>query len=388
MRVGAVVFTFNFEDWARVLAQDWSRPPATSDAELVRQSLRLGDLIEPLGFDSLWSGEHFGTPYALTPNSMQHLAYWAGRTERVDVGTCVIVLPWWHPVRLAHEMAMLDILLEGRRFYVGLGRGLADTEFKALNTSREDSRARYQETLDILRLGLTQERFSYEGQLYRIPETSVRPQPLHADLMDRVGVAFVTPESRDIAARSGFEMLVVTSMGVDATASDVGAFNAIRSQQGLPPTQPTMLLWTYCAESEAEVEDGWRFFNRYQMEAGLHYGSGDLSRFQGVEGYEGYTSQFDAVTGSTGGSESVSVFGKPQLIGTPDEIIRRVQAIQELTSVKEIVVGGWGFGGMPFDVGERSLRLFAKEVLPVIQAMPTPIHPCSLGVAAADLASS
>ncbi len=380
MRVGAVVFTFNFYDWPRVLAGDWSRPPSVPDAELVQESLRLGSLIEPLGFDSLWSGEHFGTPYALTPNSMQHLAYWAGRTERVDVGTCVIVLPWWHPVRLAHEMAMLDILLEGRQFYVGLGRGLADTEFRALNTSRDESRARYQETLEILRLALTQERFSYEGRLYTIPETSLRPQPLHRNLMDRVGVAFVTPESRDIAARSGLEMLVVTSMGLDATAADVRAFNAIRALTGLPPTQPTMLLWTYCASTKDEVEDGWRYFNRYQMEAGLHYGSGDLTRFEGVEGYEGYAAQFGAVSDSTGGSESVSGFGQPQLIGTPDDIIRRVQAIQELTSVKEIVVGAWGFGGMPFDVGEKSLRLFAREVLPEIQAMPTPIHPASLGL--------
>jgi alkanesulfonate monooxygenase SsuD/methylene tetrahydromethanopterin reductase-like flavin-dependent oxidoreductase (luciferase family) len=206
----------------------------------------------------------------------------------------------------------------------------------------------------------------------------VRPQPLHADLMDNVGVAFVTAESRDIAARSGLQMLVVTSMGLEATAVDVGAFNAIRAEEGLAPTQPTMLLWTYCAATERQVEDGWRYFNRYQMEAGLHYGSGDPSRFDGVEGYEGYAAQFGAAADSAGGYESVSGFGKPQLIGTPDQIIEQVQHIQRLTSVKEIVVGAWGFGGMPFDVGEQSFRLFAKEVLPVIQAMPTPLHPAAL----------
>jgi hypothetical protein len=108
---------------------------------------------------------------------------------------------------------------------------------------------------------------------------------------------------------------------------------------------------------------------------GLHYGSGDPTRFQGVEGYEGYAAQFAAVAGSAGGYESASGFGKPQLIGTPDQIIEQVHRIQRLTSVKEIVVGAWGFGGMPFDVGEKSFRLFAKEVLPVIQAMPAPLHP-------------
>src|SRR4029450_6091849 len=58
-------------------------------------------------------------------NPLQYLAYWAGRTRRVDMGTAVIVAPWWNPVRLADEISMLDILLKGRRLHLGIGRGIA-----------------------------------------------------------------------------------------------------------------------------------------------------------------------------------------------------------------------------------------------------------------------
>src|SRR5688572_25424717 len=101
MKCGVAVIATNSLDWERVLAQDWSRPPVESDHSHWDDAIRIGDLVEPLGFDSIWSSEHFATPYGMTPNALQHLAFWAGRTKRVDVGTLVVVLPWHHPVQVA-----------------------------------------------------------------------------------------------------------------------------------------------------------------------------------------------------------------------------------------------------------------------------------------------
>src|SRR5712691_8040160 len=61
-------------------------------------TLYIGELVEPLGFDSIWATEHYGSAYSMQPNPLQYLAYWAGRTTRVDMGTAVIVAPWWNPV--------------------------------------------------------------------------------------------------------------------------------------------------------------------------------------------------------------------------------------------------------------------------------------------------
>src|SRR5436853_7855308 len=84
-----------------------------SDASVVGEHLALGDLAEPLGFDSLFALEHHFTGYAMSPAPLQLLAYYAGRTIKIMLGTAVIVLPWHDPIRVAEGIALLDILRAG-----------------------------------------------------------------------------------------------------------------------------------------------------------------------------------------------------------------------------------------------------------------------------------
>src|SRR6266545_5289423 len=141
MHCGVMVTGYNQGDWERLLAEDYSRPPAVSDAANMDDTLYLGELVEPLGFDSIWATEHYGSAYSMQPNPLQYLAYWAGRTRRVDVGTAVIVAPWWNPVRLASEISMLDILLKGRRLHLGIGRGISPHEYASLGYPIGESHA-------------------------------------------------------------------------------------------------------------------------------------------------------------------------------------------------------------------------------------------------------
>src|SRR5207245_11000867 len=115
MHCGVMVTGYNQGDWERLLAEDYSRPPAVSDAENMDDTLELGELVEPLGFDSIWATEHYGSAYSMQPNPLQYLAYWAGRTRRVDVGTAVIVAPRRNPVRLAATIRIPAILPKARR---------------------------------------------------------------------------------------------------------------------------------------------------------------------------------------------------------------------------------------------------------------------------------
>src|SRR5262249_57002770 len=87
--------------------------PPRPDVAVVSDHLAMGDLAEPLGFDSLFALEHHFTGYAMSPAPLQLLAYFAGRTKRITFGTAVIVLPWHDPIRLAEEIALLDILCGG-----------------------------------------------------------------------------------------------------------------------------------------------------------------------------------------------------------------------------------------------------------------------------------
>ena len=382
MKVGMVTSSFHSADWERVRDEDWSRGPDPSDAEVMTQTIELGRLAEPLGFDSIWVGEHFGTPYSMWPDVMQSMAFWAGATERVSLGCCVSVLPWHHPVQLASKAAMLDIMLEGREFTWGVGRGVAKTEYAELGIDRDDSRGRFAEVLEVIRRGLSNERFSFDGEHFQIPEATIRPQPRDAEaLLSRMACAFSTPESRVMAANEGFSQLFVTGEPLDKMADLVREYNTIRHEKGLEPDQATVLLWLYCTEDGPEdVAYGEALFEQYGKEAGLHYGFGDPGSFEGVKGYEVYAEQARALA-AAGESSTSQGSGRSQVdtqpIGTPEEIIRRMRALQEQTSCKEILVVPQ-YGGMSYEKAEKSVRLFAEKVLPVLQADATPVHPATV----------
>src|SRR5258708_29269102 len=106
-----------------------------SDASVVGEHLAMGDLAEPLGFDSLFALEHHFTGYAMSPAPTQLLSYFAGPTKRIQLGTAVIVLPWHDPVRVAEQIALLDILCGGRRAF-GFSRAAATPEYERFRTPK------------------------------------------------------------------------------------------------------------------------------------------------------------------------------------------------------------------------------------------------------------
>src|SRR5438128_10184071 len=130
-----------------------------SDASVVGEHLAMGDLAEPLGFDSLFALEHHFTGYAMSPAPCQLLSYYAGRTRRIQLGTAVIVLPWHDPVAIAEKIALLDVLAGGRTIF-GFGRGAATVEYNGYRVNMEEARERFVEAAIVVRKGLTQHSFS------------------------------------------------------------------------------------------------------------------------------------------------------------------------------------------------------------------------------------
>ena len=111
------------------MASIFQNPDAAQpDGRVFQEELRMADLAEPLGFDSLWSVEHHFTDYTMMPDLLQFLSYMAGRTQRIQLGSMVVVLPWHDPIRVAEEIALLDHL-SGGRFILGIGRGAGRVEF-------------------------------------------------------------------------------------------------------------------------------------------------------------------------------------------------------------------------------------------------------------------
>ena len=377
MHCGVMVTGYNQGDWDRLMQGDYNRPPDVSDAQNMDDTLYMGDLVEPLGFDSIWATEHYGSAYSMQPNPLQYLSYWAGRTSRVDMGTAVIVAPWWNPVRLAHEISMLDILLKGRRLHLGIGRGIAPHEYASLGYPLEQSHKYFYDVINAIKAADGAERFEFHGEVYDIPPTTIRPQARHkGDLTKNIKVAFTTKASAQMAAKNGLGQMFVSGADLDEMTNQVRMFNKIRGDLGLPPDQPTTLLWMYCAETSAEAEEGWNYFHNQLTAAQHHYFEWNNPGFDGIHGYEEYLERQTADIGTADASFEARRGTQP--IGTPDEIIARIKTLQESLSLEKIVVHMF-YGGMPRDKAEKSLRLFAEKVLPAVQAMPTPINPRSLG---------
>ena len=377
MHCGVMVTGYNQGDWGRLMAEDYGHPPAVPDARNMDDTLYMGELVEPLGFDSIWATEHYGSAYSMQPNPLQYLAFWAGRTRRVDVGTAVIVAPWWNPVRLASELSMLDILLQGRRLHLGIGRGIAPHEYASLGYPIEQSHKYFYDVVNAIKAADGAERFEFQGEVYNIPPTTIRPQARHKGELTRdIKAAFTTEKSARMAAENGLGQMFVAGDDVNEMVGKVRRFNSIRKELGLPPDQPTTLLWMYCAETEAAAEEGWEYFHNQLMAAQHHYFEWNNPGYDGIPGYEEYLLRQTADVGTADASFAARRATQP--IGTPDQIIEKIRALQETISLEKLVIHQF-YGGMPREKAERSLRLFAEKVLPEVQAMPTPISPKSLG---------
>ncbi len=168
-----------------LLCQNYFRAPRP-DHEIYAENLALAEMYEDLGFDMVWSTEHHFTDYELIPDPLQMLSYVCGRTRKIGLGTFVIVLPWHDPVRVAEQIAMLDNFAAGRELLLGFGRGAGEVEYNGFRVSMSEARERMIESIDIVRLALSQERFSFSGQHFTIPEMSIRPRPISQDLTSRM----------------------------------------------------------------------------------------------------------------------------------------------------------------------------------------------------------
>lgn len=131
---------------------------------------------EKLGFDSAWLEEHHGVTNHYWPSPLICLTGAATRTKWIVLGTDIAVLPFYHPVRIAEDTALLSVISEGR-FILGLAIGYRPEEFQLYQVSLEKRGARFEEALQIIRLLWTQENVSFNGKTYQLDDVKIEPRP-------------------------------------------------------------------------------------------------------------------------------------------------------------------------------------------------------------------
>ncbi len=147
-----------------------------NEATYYQDTLDLVIHSEKLGFDSVWLGEEHFYSFGICPSPQLFLTALARETSTLRLGTAISLLPFENPLRKAEDFAMLDILSDGRLNF-GAGRGIIPKHFEGFCVPPQESQARYEESLEIIRRAWTQDSFSYEGKFWQVPELSVSPKP-------------------------------------------------------------------------------------------------------------------------------------------------------------------------------------------------------------------
>jgi alkanesulfonate monooxygenase SsuD/methylene tetrahydromethanopterin reductase-like flavin-dependent oxidoreductase (luciferase family) len=341
------------------------------DHEVYRDELRLAELVEPLGFDSIWGVEHHFTDYTMCPDVLQFLTWMAGRTERLRLGSMVVVLPWHDPLRVAEQVAMLDAM-SGGRVILGLGRGAGKVEFDGFRLPMEESRARFVESAQMLLRGLETGWCEFEGQYVRQPRAAIRPRPFKT-FRGRTYAAAVSPESSRIMAELGVGILIIPQKPWAEVAKELDAYRSIyREVNAAEAPAPIAAGWTFCDEDAGRAEALARqYIGGYYQSVLDHYQfAGDhLAR---TRGYEYYGKMAEKIA-QYGTDKVIDFFLGLQVWGTPEQCYAKILDIRQRVG-NETFVGVFSYAGMPAAEAERNLRLFAREVLPALRALtPEPV---------------
>src|SRR5579862_1853221 len=290
--------------------------PKRSDHDVYKAELALGDLAEPLGFDSIWGVEHHFTDYTMCPDVLQYLSYYAGRTRHVKLGSMVVVLPWHDPMRVAEQISVLDHQSNGR-FIFGMGRGLGRVEFDGFGVDQNTARERFVESAQMLLEGLERGWCEFDGKIIKQKRRDIRPRPFKS-FKGRTYAAAVSPESSEIMAKLGIGLLVIPQKPWDAVLEEMGNYRRIyREVNKSEPPPPVLAGWTFCDEDAARAEAMARkYIGGYWDTVLKHYELvGDhLSK---IKGYESYGAMQQNISKPGMQDAMIEFFLGLQIYGTP-----------------------------------------------------------------------
>ena len=335
------------------------------DARVWDEEIRLARLAADLGFDCLWSAEHHFNDYSFVPDNLHLMAYLAALCPRIDLGTAAVILPWHDPLRVAENAAVLDLLSKGR-LRLGLGRGLARREFAAFRLSMDESRERFDEAAPMIVTALKTGFIEGDGKFYRQPRTEIRPRPQYS-FDNRIYAVASSADSVESAAKLGAHIVMFADRPWEMRLPVIERGRELH-RQFHGTAQPCVMLTEFvvCGPNLAQCEEEARQYQGKFVESNFYHYEFLGDHFKTVKGYDAYQQKAE-IARQAGLEGAVAGFMKAASWGTPDKILRGIEERQKLLGDFELNVA-FRFGGTPYEVCERGLRLFAKEVLPVLKA--------------------
>ena len=319
----------------------------TEGGHYYEEALREAIYGEELGFASVWLEEHHGVRNHYWPSPIVALAGFATRTSRVRLGTDIIVLPLYHPVRVAEDVAMVDVMSKGR-FILGAAIGYRQPEFAMYEVPMENRGARYVEQLKIIKALWTQDDVHFEGKFYTLKGAKIEPKPL-SQPHPPIWLGGWGELSLKRAAELGDAWVPGPTANLEKLLAAQGQYREALRQAGKPePAEWPLTREVVIADTDEEALE---LAERYLLiNYRDEYGGGWEHPLIGKED-RSPTNQLDAL--------SQDRF----IIGNPDRCIRLIRRFVEALGVTHLICRLY-FPGMPHSHIMRELELIGKEVMP------------------------
>ena len=328
-------------------------PDTTSARQVIDEALDQARVADELGFDSCWFPEHHASNYSLCPSPLMMVARCAAVTKRIRLGTGVIVAPLYTPMRLLSEIGLVDILTDGR-LDLGLGAGYQPFEFDRFGVDLSANKSMTLEILDMIEAGLTTPKFSYEGQHFNQPSSSI---PLRPDDVPPIWLVGNDPAFHQRAAERGYAIFVSGLLGrpdsiaklrsrIDETVTDhLGTSRSMRFG---------LLRYAFVSKDRARA--------RKYAECALYQTRIAAALRRGTEHvFDDYVVREQPFEGEP----SIDELLDRLIIGDPETCIERAAKEIRDARITDLVLQA-KIGDLPHAWATESLRLWMEEVVPGI----------------------
>jgi len=329
--------------------------PRVEMQELERHTLEMVQMADAGGFAIVWAAEHHALELLIGPNPFAMLTWWAAHTSRIRLGTAVAVAPYWHPIRLAEEVGLLDLYSRGRVEF-GIGSGAFQREFDRMmpGLKQTDGYLYAQEMLPVLK-ALWQGDYAHDGKYWKFPLSTAVPKPLQKP-HPPVWIAARAPVTYDFAVKNGCNIL---SWALSRPFAEVESYKgrldtALKENPGM--ARPIFATMRYTAVYDRP--DGW--------EAPIAAARRQMGRFEnlfknlgGVK--EGFAEEINLDDLNSRQEFDTAALRQNLMFGTPEEVIAKLKPYEKLGVDHFTYCASYGLGHKE---QKRSLELFIKEVMP------------------------
>lgn len=334
-------------------------PQQKSARDYFAQSLEIAEEAETLGFTHARTVEHYFERYGgFSPNPIVFLSALSQRTKKLRLVTGAVLPVFNHPLKLAGDIAMLDAI-SGGRADIGFARAFLPHEFRRFNISPDESQARFREGIEQIDLLLTQENVTHHGQFHTFANVTSLPRPTQIPRPNFWIAATQTEESFEFAARMGYGLMTIP---IGPIKPLIARYREVWRECGHPGEGEIMIAFhMFCHRDTTAARDIAREPFEDYFRAVKESTSDWTSQKTVSKDYRDYDKSMAKMQASTldGQIESGGAW-----VGTPEEIKDSVASSFDKFGRFEHASIQVNFGTLDFVEAQRSLRLFATEVMP------------------------